>query len=124
MITIILILFISLGASAGQFFLKQSLDTVAFAGKSVPEIAVAALQALFLHPKGWAAILLIGTSSLLYFVALRLGQLSIVAPMTAGLIIAFTALLGWFVMKDAMPAIKIFGLLLISTGIILVSRSA
>lgn len=121
--SVILIIISSLLVAGGQVLLKKALTPVIIADKTVVEMYMALIKGMF-APQALLALAVVGTGSLIYFLALRIGSVSSVVPATAGLIIAFTALIGFAVMKDPMPMIKIAGLLLIITGVYLVSRPA
>ncbi len=121
--TMFLMIIGSLLVAGGQFFLKRALGIVVIADKNILQMFEALFVGL-LTPKAFAALLLTGLGSFVYFMALRLGTISTVVPITASLIIAITALIGCVVMKDPMPVAKIAGLLLIVGGVYFVSRPA
>ncbi len=122
-ITTGIVFLLSFMAALGQFFMKRTVDKISWPQETKMD-ALAAVISAVLQKDGLLAVFLIGSSSLMYLIALRLGQMSIVTPLTAGLIIVFTALIGWFVLKEPMPALKLTGLAMMVFGIALVFRSA
>lgn len=113
----------SLLIASGQVLLKQALAAVAIAGRTPVELALAVAAGLF-DLRAIAAIALCGAGSFVYFIGLRLHDISIVVPVAAGLIVAFVALIGWSLLDEQMTAFKIAGLLLIVGGVVLVTRTS
>lgn len=107
--------------ATGQILLKKALTGVDIADKTPIDLIYAIVVGMF-QPKALLAIFLCGVGSLIYFISLRLFEISVIVPAVASMIVAFVALIGWYYMKEAMPPVKIAGLCMIVIGVILVSR--
>lgn len=56
-----------------------------------------------------------------FYLGLRFGDISIVIPIAMGLSPVIGAFLGWWFLKEQMPAIKVIGILMMVAGLVLVA---
>ncbi|QEM69135.1 hypothetical protein FO488_13830 [Geobacter sp. FeAm09] len=83
--------------------------------------AGAMLSALAGDWRFWAGSLLYGTGFVIWLVLLKLNNLSTIFACAAGSLVVMTALLGYFFLDEAVTAKTVSGLLLIMSGIYLVT---
>lgn len=69
------------------------------------------------------ALCFVFVAALIMFKALSFGSLSVVTPVFTAINFLFTILAGKFLFNDSMGLIKIFGLLLILIGVVMVANS-
>jgi drug/metabolite transporter (DMT)-like permease len=111
------LLLMSVAASvAGQLFLK-----IGAAKLEKITIANAANQVLIILsiPELLIGLACYGLGAIAYILLLTRVKLSIAAP-SASLVYVFSVLIGYFVFKESIPVIRLFGLSFIVCGVILV----
>ena len=112
-----LILF-SIGlAAVGQIILKIGMDKLGQIGFSLEQ-----LISTFTNPIVLGGLFFYGVSLILWLIVLSREQLSFVYPMVA-LSYVVTTVLARLILKEDVPALRWFGLLVIMAGIVMVARS-
>jgi drug/metabolite transporter (DMT)-like permease len=111
------LLLMSVAASvAGQFFLKigaAKLEKITIANAANQVLSILSIPELLI---GLACY---GLGAIAYILLLTRVKLSIAAP-SASLVYVFSVLIGYFVFKESIPVIRLFGLSFIVCGVILV----
>ncbi len=113
------LLLISIVSSvAGQYFLKVGATKL---GKVTAETAVKLILSIVSIPELLLGLSCYGIGAIAYILLLTRVDLSIAAP-SASLIYVFSVMIGYFVFKEAIPITRIFGLGLITCGVVLVIK--
>lgn len=81
------------------------------------------LVSMMLDPWTWSALIAAIATGLLYVIALRQLELSLVEPLFA-LVFAVVPLAAVFILGEHLPLLRIVGLVLIFVGVILVGQTA
>ncbi|GAA6618181.1 EamA family transporter [Scytonema sp. NUACC26] len=101
---------------AGQFFLKLG---AAKLGKVNSANTVSHILSIATTPELLAGLGCYGLGALAYILLLTRVNLSIAGP-SASLVYVFSVLLGYFIFKESIPLVRLVGLGLIVSGVILV----
>lgn len=111
------LLLISVMASAGgQLFLKLGALKL---GKVTSGNLIAHILSIVSTPELLAGLCCYGLGAIAYILLLTRVNLSVAGPAVA-LIYIFSVLIGYFIFKEPIPVIRIFGLGFITCGVILV----
>lgn len=112
-----LLLLISVMASvAGQFFLKLGALKL---GRVNLTNAVNQIFSILTTPELLIGLTCYGIGAVAYILLLTRVNLSVAAP-SASLIYVFSVLIGYFLFRESIPLVRLVGLSLIVTGVILV----
>jgi multidrug transporter EmrE-like cation transporter len=112
-----LLLLISVMASvAGQFFLKLGALKL---GRVNLNNAINQIFSIITTPELLIGLTCYGIGAVAYILLLTRVNLSVAAP-SASLIYVFSVLLGYFLFRESIPLVRLVGLSLIVTGVILV----
>lgn len=76
---------------------------------------------LLLNIKIDAALLIIFVSALVMFKALSLSKFSVVVPIATGINFVLTILIGYFLFQDKLSILHFLGIVIVLTGIIIIS---
>jgi len=78
---------------------------------------------MFVDPLVWSAGIATVVAMLLWLLAIRRVELSVAQPMLAAIFI-LVPLGAWYFLSESLPPLRIFGLFLIASGILLVAETA
>ncbi|MFL9454922.1 MULTISPECIES: EamA family transporter [Nostocales] len=101
---------------AGQFFLKLGAVKL---GKVNSANTVSHILSIATTPELIAGLACYGLGALAYILLLTRVNLSVAGP-SASLVYVFSVLLGYFIFKESIPLVRLVGLGLIVSGVILV----
>jgi len=110
-----------LAVGIGQIFLKYGLKQLGGVTYSLANLG-STLASIFSNPAILAGTFLFALSSLLWLLAISETDLSYAYPLL-GFGYALVAFLSWLIFSEVMPAVRIVGIFIITTGIILMSRT-
>lgn len=111
-----LLLMSILASVAGQFFLKAGALKL---GKVTSSNAISHILSIARTPELLAGLTCYGLGALAYILLLTRVNLSIAGPAIA-LVYVFSVLMGFFIFREQIPPIRLVGLGLIVSGVILV----
>jgi drug/metabolite transporter (DMT)-like permease len=109
-------------SSLAQMLFKIGVSSVGPERGSGPDASANALVAMLWNPGVLGGLALYGFGTLIWLSVLSRVQLSQAYPFV-GLSFVLTAAFGYLVFRDDMGALRMFGILLIVTGVCLVGRS-
>jgi len=99
-----------------QFLLKTGALKL---GKATPSNAISHLINIATTPELVAGLLCYGVGAMLYILLLTRVKLSVIGPSIA-IVYVFSVLMGYFLFREPIPSIRIVGLGLIVSGVLLV----
>ncbi|MBU2589403.1 MAG: multidrug resistance protein [Nanoarchaeota archaeon] len=110
-----------LTVAIGQLLLKYGMNQIGPLSFSFSTLISTAVN-VFSNPFVVVGFLLFASSSLLWLVAISEAELSYAYPLL-GAGYALVALLSWVLFGEAVSTLRIFGIFVITSGVILMSRS-
>jgi drug/metabolite transporter (DMT)-like permease len=115
-----LILCSVISVSTGEILLKYGLTKLGaldFGGK-----AIESFTSIAMSPYIWAGLILFVMSSLLWLIAISKTELSYAYPLM-GMGYAMVAFFSWLIFNEALGALRILGIGVITLGVVMMSRS-
>ena len=119
--SIIIILGSVVCASLGQIAMKKGMLCIGFVSLKSEDL-ISTIITIFSNRYVLLGLIFYVASMFLWLVALSRAQLSYVYPFTI-LTFVFVMLACWLIFKEAMPILRIIGILLIFLGIFLIAKS-
>lgn len=110
-------------ATGGQLLLRSGMERVGYIGADRIKKPIALALQVATEPRVIVGLFLFVLSAAMWLVVLSRVPLSIAYPF-AGLTYVFVVTFSRFILKEHVPALRWFGLLMIVAGIILVGRTA
>ncbi len=110
-----------LAVGTGQLLLKHGMNQIGPLAFTFSNLVVKLLS-VFLNPFVMIGFLLFASSSLLWLVAISESELSYAYPLL-GAGYALVALFSWVFFNESMTPLRIIGIITISLGVVMMSRS-